>query len=134
MTSLGMRQGPGVKFTSTAEAQNSQRKSKTKVLTCSYYNQGTCVHQKSHDTKGVRGGFESAPTQIFPSRYLYNSHFLSSESELHTDKNTAVHWFKNLKAFDQVVENKSYAQALSCNLNESKFKCREVHIKTIYIL
>ena len=53
MTSLGMRQGPGMKFTSTAEAQNSQRKSKTKVLTCSYYNQGTCVHQKSHDTKGV---------------------------------------------------------------------------------
>ena len=46
-------------------------------------------------------------------------------SDLHTDKNTAVHWFKKLKAFDQVVENKPYAQALSCNLNESKFKCRE---------
>ena len=45
---------------------------------------------------------------------------------MHTDKNTAVHWLKNLKAFHQVVENKSYAQALSCNLNESKFKCREV--------
>ena len=39
--------------TSTVEAQNSQKKFKTKVLTCSYYNQGTCVHQKSHDAKGV---------------------------------------------------------------------------------
>ena len=51
---------------------------------------------------------------------------MSSESELQTDKNTAVHWFKTLKAFDQIVENKSYAQALSCNLNESKLKCKKV--------
>ena len=40
-------------FSSTNEGQNSQKKLKSKVLTCSYYNQGTCVHQKSHDTKGV---------------------------------------------------------------------------------
>ena len=30
-----------------------QKKTKNKVLTWSYYNQGTCMHQKSHDTKGV---------------------------------------------------------------------------------
>ena len=40
-------------ISSTNEGQNSQKKFKNKVLTCSYYNQGTCVHQKSHDTKGV---------------------------------------------------------------------------------
>ena len=45
---------------------------------------------------------------------------------MQTDKNTAVHWFKTLKAFDQIVENKSYAQALSGNLNESNFKCKKV--------
>ena len=40
-------------FSSTNESQNSQKKVKGKVLNCSYYNQGTCVHQRSHDTKGV---------------------------------------------------------------------------------
>ena len=35
------------------EVSNFQKKAKNKVLTCSYYNQGTCMHQKSHDTKGV---------------------------------------------------------------------------------
>ena len=30
-----------------------QKKAKSKVHTCSYYNQGTCMHQKSHDTKSV---------------------------------------------------------------------------------
>ena len=36
------------------EAQNSQKKLKsTKVLTSSYFNQGTCVHQRSHDTKDI---------------------------------------------------------------------------------
>ena len=40
--------------TSPNEAQNSQKKFKSaKVLTCSYFNQGTCVHQRSHDTKGI---------------------------------------------------------------------------------
>ena len=40
--------------TSPNEAKNSQKKFKsTKVLTCSYFNQGTCVHQRSHDTKGI---------------------------------------------------------------------------------
>ena len=40
-------------FSSTNDPQNSQKKTKGKVLNCSYYNQGTCVHQRSHDTKGV---------------------------------------------------------------------------------
>ena len=40
-------------FSSTNEAQNSQKKVKGKVLNCSYYNQCTCVHQRSHDTKGI---------------------------------------------------------------------------------
>ena len=40
-------------FSSTNESQNSQKKVKGKVLKCSYYNQGTCVHQRSHDTKGA---------------------------------------------------------------------------------
>ena len=35
------------------EVSNFQKKTKNKVLTCSFYNQGTCIHQKSHDTKGV---------------------------------------------------------------------------------
>ena len=35
------------------EMSNFPMKTKNKVLTCSYYNQGTCIHQKSHDTKGV---------------------------------------------------------------------------------
>ena len=40
--------------TSASKAQNSQKKSKSsKFLTCSYFNQGTCVHQRSHDTKGT---------------------------------------------------------------------------------
>ena len=29
------------------EVSNPQKKAKSKVLTCSYYNQGTCMHQKS---------------------------------------------------------------------------------------
>ena len=40
-------------FSSTNDPQNSQKKTKGKILNCSYYNQGTCVHQRSHDTKGV---------------------------------------------------------------------------------
>ena len=40
-------------FSSTNESQNSQKKVKGKVLNCSYYNQGTCVHQRSHDTKDI---------------------------------------------------------------------------------
>ena len=40
--------------TSPNVAQNSQKKFKsTKVLTCSYFYQGTCVHQRSHDTTGI---------------------------------------------------------------------------------
>ena len=40
--------------TSPNEVQNFQKKFKsTKVLTCSYFNQGTCVHQRSHDNKGI---------------------------------------------------------------------------------
>ena len=35
------------------EVLNSQKKAKNKVLTCSYCNQGTCMHQRSHDTKSV---------------------------------------------------------------------------------
>ena len=39
--------------TSPNEAHNSQKRSKTnKVLTCSYFNQGTCMHQKSHLHQG----------------------------------------------------------------------------------
>ena len=39
--------------TSPNEAQNAKKKFKnTKLLTCSYFKQGTCVHQRSHDTKG----------------------------------------------------------------------------------
>ena len=37
--------------TSPSEAHNSQKKVKTKVITCSYSNQGTCMYQKSHDTR-----------------------------------------------------------------------------------
>ena len=82
MTSLGMRHGPALlcrmeqgevkNYTETEkldrirqanaqrhvsntsdEVSNFQKKAKNKVLICSYYNQGTCMHQKSHDTKGV---------------------------------------------------------------------------------
>ena len=38
----------------------------------------------------------------------------------------AVHWFKNLKAFDIIDKNKSYAQALLCNLHQEKPQSGEV--------
>ena len=40
-------------ITSLDEVPNSQKKAKNKVLISSYYNQGTCVYQRSHYTKGV---------------------------------------------------------------------------------
>ena len=66
------------------------------------------------------GAFEK---QIQITRCLYNSRFPTSEFEFHADKDTAVFWFKNLKAFDWVEKNKSYAEALSYNLNEGEMKC-----------
>ena len=40
--------------TSSTEGQNSQKKSKSnRIVTCSYFNQGICMHQRSHDTKGT---------------------------------------------------------------------------------
>ena len=40
--------------TSPSEAQNYQKRSKTsRILTWSYFNHCTCMHQKSLDTKGI---------------------------------------------------------------------------------
>ena len=40
--------------TPSNDSYNFSKKSKVnKTLTCSYFNQGTCMHQKSHDNKGV---------------------------------------------------------------------------------
>ena len=49
---------------------------------------------------------------------MYNSFLLAGKSEICANKETAVHWFKNLKAFDTIDKNKSYAQALLCNLHQ----------------
>ena len=49
---------------------------------------------------------------------MYNSSASVGKSELYTSKETAFHWFKNLKAFDVTDKNKSYAQALLCNLHQ----------------
>ena len=43
---------------------------------------------------------------------------MAGKSEFHTSKETAVHWFRKLKAFDVIDENKSYAQALLSNLHQ----------------
>ena len=69
--------------------------------------------------KRVRsGGFESVPTPTFAARFLYNSSLPAGRSESSANKETALQWFKNFKAFDTIDKNKSYAQALLCNLHK----------------
>ena len=64
------------------------------------------------------GGFKSDPTTTFTARLLYNSSLPAGKSEFSANKETAFQWFKNFKAFDTIDKNKSYAQALLCNLHQ----------------
>ena len=78
--------------------------------------------------KRVRsGGFESVPTPTFTARFLYNSSLPAGRSEFSANKETALQWFKNFKkAFDTIDKNKSYAQALLCNLHQETQKSGQV--------
>ena len=72
------------------------------------------------------GGSETVLTQRFHSRFLYNSFLPAGKSELCTNKETVVHWFKNFKAFDIIDKNKSYAQALLCNFYQEIPQSEEI--------
>ena len=50
----------------------------------------------------------------------------AAKSELSANKETALQWFKNFKAFDTIDKNKSYAQALLCNLHQETQKPGQV--------
>ena len=51
---------------------------------------------------------------------------LAGKSEFSANKATALQWFKNFKAFDTIDKNKSYAQALLCNLHQETQKSGQV--------
>ena len=72
------------------------------------------------------GGFEPVPTPTFYARFLYNSFLPAGKSELSANKGMALQWFKNFKVFDTIDKNKSYAQALLCNLQQETPKSGEV--------
>ena len=46
----------------------------------------------------------------------------AGRSKFSANKETALQWFKNFKAFDTIDKNKSYAQALLCNLHRETQK------------
>ena len=48
-----IRRANAQRHVTTSPNESPKKLKSSKVLTCSYFNQDTCVHQRSHDTKGT---------------------------------------------------------------------------------
>ena len=66
-----------------------------------------------------QGGFEPTPTRSFSTKSYFSTQLYSAKSESYASKDQAIRWFQQARAFDTVKPNKSYAQALLCNVDSN---------------
>ena len=66
-----------------------------------------------------------AHTRLVRTRSFYGSNVKNANMELNDSKSDIVVWYNEFRAFDTIVPSKTYAQALSTNVNSKvkKFEC-----------
>ena len=68
----------------------------------------------------------SAHTRYFATRSVYARNVGHADIELKASKSDIATWYKEFKAFDTIVPGKTYAQALSNNVNKKVRKFQSI--------